>query len=347
MGNVNEGPETGRTINSNDCTHNKNQDHARIFFIPKYSKKIWLFFTNTRGLSNKKLDELSVFLSTDPPHIICMTEHHLRVNKIDTIVLANYNLGAKFCRNTFRNGGVCIFTQETVQFTNINLSKFCEEKDLEICAVKLHLLSCEICIATIYRSPTADFLYFMDNLEKILNIIYSNTIEIKICGDININYLSDPTHKQLLDSLLTSYGLCSTVQFPPRIQNNSHSATDNIFINTFKFSSFSVYPIINGLSDHDAQCIVIRNIFEQNSNTYFHFNRKIDKSSIMDFNTKLSYESWENIFGEDNVNIIFNHFLNMYLRIFYSSFPLKKSIINLVPTWYKHKHDFSRYKCLV
>jgi hypothetical protein len=33
MGNLNEEPDTGRAINSNDCNH-KNQDDARIFFIP-------------------------------------------------------------------------------------------------------------------------------------------------------------------------------------------------------------------------------------------------------------------------------------------------------------------------
>jgi hypothetical protein len=147
---------------------------------------------------------------------------------------------------------------------------------LEIRAVKLCLLSCEICIVTIYRSPTRDFQYIIDNLKKILSMIYSNTIEIIMCGDINIYYLIDSAHKQLLDSLLTSYGLCSMVQFPTRIQNNSHSAIDNIFIDTFKFSIFSVYPIINGLSDHIAQCIVICNIFEQNSSIavlfYFYFN---------------------------------------------------------------------------
>ena len=32
-------------------------------------------------------------------------------------------------------------------------------------------------------------------------MIYSNTIEIIICGDININYLIDATYKQSLDSL--------------------------------------------------------------------------------------------------------------------------------------------------
>ena len=105
-----------------------------------------------------------------------MMGHHLRENEIDTIVLANYNLGANFSRNTFCTRGVCIFTHETIQCTNINLSKFRKEKDLEICALKLHLLSCEICLITIYRSPTGDFQYFMDNLDQILGSIYNTNI---------------------------------------------------------------------------------------------------------------------------------------------------------------------------
>jgi hypothetical protein len=155
-------------------------------------------------------------------------------------------------------------------------------------------------------------------------MIYSNTIEIIICGDININYPIDSTHKQLLDSLLASYGPCSTVQFPTRIQKNSLSAIDSIFINTYKFSNYSLYPIINRLCDHDARSIIMRKIFEQNCNTYFYLIGKTDKFSNIDFNTKLSYELWGNIFAKDNVNNIFNTFLNMYLRIFYFSFPQKR-----------------------
>ena len=69
---------------------------------------------------------------------------------------------------------------------------------------------------SVYRSPSRNFQYFIDNLEKILSMIYSNNTEI-ICGDINIIYLIDSTHKQLLDSILASYGLYSTVQVPTRI----------------------------------------------------------------------------------------------------------------------------------
>jgi hypothetical protein len=43
-----------------------------------------------------------------------------------------------------------------------------------------------------------------------------------------------------------------------------------------------------------------------------------------DFKTKLSYEIWDTIFGENDVNKIFNNFHNTFLRIFYSSFPEKK-----------------------
>jgi len=46
--------------------------------------------------------------------------------------------------------------------------------------------------------------------------------------------------------------------------------------------------------------------------------------SIIDFNTKLSYESWEDKFTQNDVNTIFNNILNTHLRIFHSSFPLKK-----------------------
>jgi exonuclease III len=256
MGNVTEKLEIDKAINcnvtKNNKTLNQNQKHIRNLNRLKTSKKILLFFIkNIRGLNSNKIDELSVSLPTNAPHTICLTEHHLDTYEIDTIILTNYKLESKFCRSTFKNGGACIFTHKSIQSSNINLNEFCIEKDLEIFAIKLHLPSYEISITTIYRSPSGNFQYFIDNLEKVLNKIYLNTTEVIICGDININYLIDSTYKQTLNSLLASYGLCSTIQFPTRIQKNSHSTIDNIFINTFKYN-FSTFPIINGLSNHDA-----------------------------------------------------------------------------------------------
>ena len=50
--------------------------------------------------------------------------------------------------------------------------------------------------------------------------------------------------------------------------------------------------------------------------------RKYDNSSIRDFVSNLSYESWEDVFhttSKIDENVIFNNFLNTYLRIFYGS----------------------------
>jgi hypothetical protein len=99
-------------------------------------------------------------VSSNFPYILCLTAHHLRSDELDSIGLNQYNLGAEFCRKVYKNGGVSIFIHESIHFVNNNLIEYCKEKDLEACAVKLHLQSCIICITTIYRSPPGNFLYF-------------------------------------------------------------------------------------------------------------------------------------------------------------------------------------------
>ena len=64
----------------------------------------------------------------------------------------------------------------------------------------------------------------------------------------------------------------------------------------------------------------------------YYTKRKINQYTIADFRFKLSYETWEPVFDGNDVNKIFNTFLNtcIFLRIYYSSFPLipAKSKIN-------------------
>jgi hypothetical protein len=78
------------------------------------------------------------------------------------------------------------------------------------------------------------------------------------------------------------------------------------------------------MSDLDAQIIVLHDIIKQNDHNYFYYIRKFNKSLVLDFNFKLIYESWDNVFLYDDTNVSFNNFLNTYLRILYSSFPIKE-----------------------
>ncbi|PNF30772.1 hypothetical protein B7P43_G06180, partial [Cryptotermes secundus] len=262
-------------------------------------------------------------MNSNLPHILCLTEHHMKQLELEHLHLENYNLGARYCRKTLEKGGVSIFVHENLKFTKINLEDYCKDQDLEACALKLDSPFSNICILTLYRAPSGNFNHFLNRLETILNVLHSSKVEFIICGDININYLIDSNRKLNLDSLLSSYNLSSTVNFPTRVQNNSSSAIDNIFIDNSKLRDYTVGPFINGLSDHDAQLIEINNIDLQPSNQQYQTVRKINKHTMADFVTKLSNESWDNVFDSNNIDSKFNCFLNTYLRIFYSSFPLK------------------------
>jgi len=109
-------------------------------------------------------------------------------------------------------------------------------------------------------------------------------------------------------------------------QNNSVTAIDNIFIKVSKFDDYIISPLVNGMSDHDAQVIMINDINIKILNNTPHYIRNIDKDGIADFKIKLSLETWDNVFDDNDVNSTYNSFLNTYLRVFYSSFPLKKLI---------------------
>jgi hypothetical protein len=127
--NLVERTESFIATNYSDLNINKKQDLVRNKFIPKLSKKdLMILHQNIRGLNNNKIDEFSISIATNPPHVLCFTEHHLHNNELGSVDLMNYNFGAKFCRNSFKNGGVCIFIHESIQFINVSLMKFCKKK---------------------------------------------------------------------------------------------------------------------------------------------------------------------------------------------------------------------------
>ena len=65
------------------------------------------------------------------------------------------------------------------------------------------------------------------------------------------------TMKKQLDAMLISYNLSSKIHFPTRIENKSSTETDNIFIDPFQLKNCNITLIINGLSNHYAQLLII------------------------------------------------------------------------------------------
>jgi len=113
-----------------------------------------------------------------------------------------------------------------------------------------------MCINTLY-SPSDNFSCFLLKLDTTLQLLYTLTLQIIICGDININYLMESEKKNQLDNLLLSYNLISIINFRTRIQNTYATAINNIFIDISQFESYTTIPILNGLSDHEDQVLMI------------------------------------------------------------------------------------------
>jgi len=181
--------------------------------------------------------------------------------------MVNEYVSFQFCRSHFEKGGVVMYIHNTLKFTNIDLSKYCKEKDIEICAVKLKLNDTTVCVITVYRSPLGNFNHFLQSLDAVLQTLYTPAQSFIICGDININYLVVSEQRKQLDNLLLLYNLKNIVDFPTRHNCTSSSAIDNIFIDISCFYDYLITPFYNDLSDHDAKILTIKTLCQPQHDT--------------------------------------------------------------------------------
>jgi len=114
------------------------------------------------------------------------------------------------------------------------------------------------------------------------------------------------------------------VNFAAGIQNNSSIAIDNIFVKNSTINLSSVSPILNGLSDHNAEILTIKNVYSTiNKFPLIQRTRLRDKETIMNFQTLLQLETWKSFNVDKDPNHTFNLFLYILLNIFQASFPFK------------------------
>ena len=135
--------------------------------------------------------------------------------------------------------GVSIFIHRNIKYNSINIDEWNTDKDIEACAIQLDSTYNEIiCILNIYISPMDDFKNFLERLDFILQKLYNNKYNI-ICGNVNVNCLTENNRKSQLDAVLHSYNLASTVKFPTRIGLNCHTAIDNYSL---------IHPLLRNMS---------------------------------------------------------------------------------------------------
>ena len=86
---------------------------------------------------------------------------------------------------------------------------------------------------------------------------------------------------------------------------NLHTAIDNVFTDTSTIGKYELYSLINGLSDHDAQLLILNTGQKKEKECHTYITGKIDKCTIADFQLKLSRVMWEQVFDGNDVNKIY------------------------------------------
>ena len=120
--------------------------------------------------------------------VTLFSEHHLSNAAIQTVRIGNYNVGAYYCRQHTKCGGVAIFVQKPYQFVVLDVSEYCREQDVEVCALRVSPSSLtHLTVLTVYRSPTGDFNIFLQYIDRVLKLISKHPVNIILTGDFNVN----------------------------------------------------------------------------------------------------------------------------------------------------------------
>ena len=125
---------------------------------------------------------------------------------------------------------------------------------------------------------------------------------------------------------LYSYGLQPLITRPTRITRDTKTLIDNIFttdLNSHKQSGI----IINDISDHLPIYVVTRYIHKETLNKTCVKKRVINDVTKKALIKDLENCNWDEILAEEDVNITYNKFVNMFTNLFNTNCPVNTSNI--------------------
>ena len=129
--------------------YNKNNPSLACLLLSKQPMKI--YHQNIRSL-RYEMNGLLCHLSHDPPHILCITEHHLHHKELASFHIENYVLGSCYCRKSKHKGVVCTSVHNSIKFTYLDIDNYCLDQDSEACAIHLNSKHDKLCILATCRS---------------------------------------------------------------------------------------------------------------------------------------------------------------------------------------------------
>ena len=249
--------------------------------------------------------------------IIGLCETRLTDDTEHLYMIPNYNYYATNVSSD--KGGVCIFIKNTIS---------CKKRP-DLCRITDHFEStfveCTIggkplIVGMCYRRPGTPVNSFQIELSNILESITCNSI---IMGDINLNMLNhdhDNTVKNYIN-LMCEYSYVPVITKPTRVQRNSISLLDQIWISFDQVESTNSKIILTDITDH-YPVLFHRKLNHTNHNKHTISFRKRGEECDNLFKTGLENSNIYDILLENDTETAFNRFNAVISELYDESYPI-------------------------
>ena len=137
-----------------------------------------------------------------------------------------------------------------------------------------------------------------------------------------LNYYHHHNTNFFIDSLVM-LNLYPCINQPTRFTTVTATLIDNIFTNGISGISRCCI-IINDATDHLPIFLLSSKYTSKKENDDYLCLRKHDELSMEKFIHKLNQENWNSIYSEDNVNIAYSNFMEIFSKHYNENCPIQK-----------------------
>ena len=224
---------------------------------------------------------------------------------------------------------MCLYISDKIKYKL--RTDLCEaNSNYESCFIEVECKTKNIVAGVVYRSHTS-IDNFTSDIEPIFKKLNSERKHLYVMGDFNIDLLKAdihrPTHEYL--ELLYSYSILPTIYKPTRITESTATIIDNILTNNDEDIAPSTILITN-VSDHFPTILSANLDLEipKSSTKKFIYKRINSNENISKLKQKLSDVNWQEKLDNNDVNVDYDKFIEMFDVLYDECIPLKKCTTN-------------------
>ncbi|XP_045466653.1 uncharacterized protein LOC123675348 [Harmonia axyridis] len=261
-------------------------------------------------------------LEEEDIHVAVLTEHWLKENHTEQIIVQNFVLGAHYSRSN-GYGGVLILHRDDSKMLPLEcVRKYSVENHIELAGVykRLH----RKIIIGVYRPPQGDFEVFLTNFPSCLDELGCMNLgyeEIYVAGDFNSDLIRCNTNGRNLQNLMGEFNLHAKFNEPSRVSIETTSLIDNIYSNSDTDSDpCTIEPHI---SDHRGQVLRCSGMLMKPKKRKSKLVRNLRKQNIDRFIEVLSSQCWDFVYSDLSAGQIFDRFWAQILEIYELTCPQK------------------------